>query len=133
MIQASSSAFFSLFYFLFSAGFILQSKEFIGAGITPENILARWLQNGNDEQVQLIQHQIVKTSGTFIIHCCLPLLYLFGYSYFSLVVDGDFPTVNDLIEAYPPFYYSVVLASLLVISAFTLVCSNEDTLGLFSS
>lgn len=121
MIEASSSAFFTLFYFLFSVGFVLQSKEFVGAGITPESILSRWLQHANDEEVQLIQHQIVKTSGTFIIHACLPLLYLFGYSYFSLVVDGDFHTINDLIEVYPPFYYSVVLASILVISAFTLV------------
>ena len=56
-----------------------------------------------------------------IIHLCLPLIYLFGYSYFALVVDASFHTVENLIDTYPPFYYCVVLATLLVISAFTLV------------
>ena len=56
-----------------------------------------------------------------IIHLCLPLIYLFGYSYFALVVDASFNTIDDLIDTYPPFYYCVVLATLLVISAFTLV------------
>ena len=118
----SSANFFSLFYLLFCAGFLLQSREFIGAGLTPENILSRWLETDyNSENVQFIQHHIVKTSGTLIIHLSLPLIYLFGYSYFSLVVDGSFDTIDDLIEVYPPFYYSVILATLLVISAFTLV------------
>jgi len=101
---------------------LLQSREFIGAGLTPENILSRWLDTDyNSENIHFIQHHIVKTSGTLIIHLSLPLIYLFGYSYFSLVVDGSFDTIDDLIEVYPPFYYSVILATLLVISAFTLV------------
>merc|ERR1712079_707710 len=100
----SSANFFSLFYFLFCAGFLLQSREFIGAGLTPENILSRWLDTDyNSENIHFIQHHIVKTSGTLIIHLSLPLIYLFGYSYFSLVVDGSFDTIDDLIEVYPPF------------------------------
>ena len=122
MTPVSSANFFSLFYFLFCLGFLLQSREFIGVGLTPENILSRWLETDqNSENVQFIQHHIVKTSGTLIIHLSLPMIYLFGYSYFSLVVDGDFDTIEDLIEVYPPFYYCMILATLLTITAFTLV------------
>ena len=121
MIQASSSSFYTLFYILFTLGFVLQSREFIGAGLTPENLLSRWLQNTNSEEVQFIQHHIVRSSGTLIIHCSLPLIYLLGYCYFVLVVDNDFDSIEELIDVYPPFYYSIILASMLVISAFTLV------------
>ena len=41
--------------FFSTLGFVLQSREFIGAGLTPENILSRWLQNSNSEEVQFIQ------------------------------------------------------------------------------
>ena len=60
MIEISAAQFFSIFYFIFSLGFVLQSKEFIGAGITPDNFLSKWLQNTNAEDVQFIQHHIVK-------------------------------------------------------------------------
>ena len=79
MIEISAAQFFSIFYFIFSLGFVLQSKEFIGAGITPENFLGKWLQNANAEDVQFIQHHVVKSTGTLIIHCCLPLVYLVLY------------------------------------------------------
>ena len=61
MNGVSSANFFSLFYFLFCAGFLLQSREFIGAGLTPENILSRWLDTDyNSENVHFIQHHIGK-------------------------------------------------------------------------
>ena len=41
MEQVSSANFFTLFYILFTLGFLLQSREFIGAGLTPANILSR--------------------------------------------------------------------------------------------
>ena len=87
-----------------------------------ELVIYRWLETDqNSENIQFIQHHIVRSAGTMIIHLCLPLIYLFGYSYFALVVDASFNTIDDLIDTYPPFYYCVVLATLLVISAFTLV------------
>lgn len=79
MIEISAAQFFSIFYFIFSLGFVLQSKEFIGAGLTPENFLSKWLQDTNAEDVQFIQHHVVKSTGTLIIHCCLPLVYLLCY------------------------------------------------------
>ena len=114
--MTSATAAFTLFYAIFSAGFLLQSKEFIGAGLTPENVLSRWLQNTNNEDVQFIQHHIVRTTGTLILHCCLPLIYLFGYSYFSLIVDGDYKTVEHLMNNVPMFYYAIASAVLLVVS-----------------
>ena len=87
-----------------------------------ELVIYRWLETDqNSENIQFIQHHIVRSAGTMIIHLCLPLIYLFGYSYFALVVDASFDTIDDLIDTYPPFYYCVILATLLVISAFTLV------------
>ena len=87
-----------------------------------ELVIYRWLETDqNSENIQFIQHHIVRSAGTMIIHLCLPLIYLFGYSYFALVVDASFNTIDDLIDTYPPFYYCVILATLLVISAFTLV------------
>ena len=64
---------------------------------------------------------IVRSSGTLIIHCSLPLLYLLGYMYFSLIVDEQFYSFDELVKVYPPFYYSLVLASFLLVSAGTLV------------
>jgi hypothetical protein len=121
MIQATSSVFFTMFYAMFVAGFLLQSREFIGAGLSPQNILSRWLQHTNSEEVQFVQHHIVRTSGTLILHCALPLIYLFGYSYFALVVDDTYSTVDQLMADLPPFFYSVIMATLLVISASSLV------------
>lgn len=121
MIQATSTSFYTLFYFIFTLGFVLQSREFIGAGLTPENILSKWLQDSNSEEVQFIQHHIVRTAGTLIIHCSLPFLYLIGYMYFAIIVDEAFDSVQELFATYPPFYHSLVLASMLVITASTLV------------
>ncbi len=115
MVVVSACVMFSMFYAMFSAGFLLQSKEFIGAGLTPENVLSRWLQNTNSEEVQFIQHHIVKTAGTLILHCSIPLIYLFGYSYFSLVVDGSYESVEELREALPVFNYALLSAVLLVV------------------
>ena len=55
IVQPTSTSFYTLFYFIFTLGFVLQSREFIGAGLTPENILSRWLHNSNSEEVQFIQ------------------------------------------------------------------------------
>ena len=36
------------------------------------------------------------------------------------MVDGDFDSIDALITVYPPFYYSLIIASTLVISVFSL-------------
>ena len=120
MITTSSANFFTLFYALFCLGFVLQSREFVGVGLSPDAILSRWLENTNSEEVQFIQHHIVKSTGTLIIHLSLPLIYLIGYTYFSLIVDNTFDSVGELLDVYPPFYYCIVLATMLLVTACTL-------------
>ena len=60
IVQPTSTSFYTLFYFIFTLGFVLQSREFIGAGLTPENILSRWLQiklEGNSRNVKRVISQ----------------------------------------------------------------------------
>ena len=80
MAPVSSANFFSLFYILFSLGFLLQSREFIGAGLTPSNILSRWLETDqNSENIQFIQHHIGLAK----------LIILIGYDYRLTVLHWD--------------------------------------------
>jgi len=119
-IEAPATIVFSLFYALFCTGFVYQSKEFSGAGITPENFLSYrdWV---GSEDMRFIIYHLKRTAGTFLIHSLLPFWYLYGYSYFTSVIDGNHSSMSEFWEHWPIFWWSLVASVLLPVSAASMV------------
>jgi len=95
-IDASARILFSLFYFIFSLGFVYQSKEFASAGISPESLLTYndWI---GSEEIHFFRYHMKRTVGSLVLHSFLPFGYLLGYTYFS-ALDGDYEHVSDVLE-----------------------------------
>jgi hypothetical protein len=54
LVDATSSIFFVIFYALFCLGFVLQFKEFVGIGLSPDNLLqTRFIRCS--EQLQVLK------------------------------------------------------------------------------
>merc|ERR550519_1797343 len=101
---------FSHFYAVFCTGFIYQSKEFSGAGLSPEVLLSYkdWI---GSEELRFFSYHMKRTAGTMVIHCILPAGYLLGYSYFTSIVDRNHPSMADFWDHWPVFW-NLLLASL---------------------
>lgn len=119
-IEAPATIVFSVFYALFCTGFVYQSKEFIGAGITPENLLSTRDWVGSEEMRFIIYH-LRRTAGTIIIHSFLPFWYLYGYSYFTSVIDGNHGSMSEFWDHWPIFWYSLMLSIMLPLSTASMV------------
>ncbi len=71
LVEASSGVLFSIFYFLFSVGFVLQFREFRGAGISVENIFGAAINCSED--VQLIEFHLRRTAFATLAHASIPV------------------------------------------------------------
>ena len=107
MVDLDSTSYFSLFYILFCLGFVLQSREFVGVGLSPENLLGKWIPV---EDILFIQHHISKSCGCLILHLSLPFLYLLGYLYFSIIVDESFDSYEELALNFPLFNICILFS-----------------------
>jgi len=99
-IEASASAVFSIFYFIFCLGFIYQSREFDSAGISPEAILSYndWI---GSEEITFFSYHMKRTAGTLCLWSLLPLGYLLCYSYLTVVLDGNYSSIPEFWESEP--------------------------------
>lgn len=70
-VDAPAGVLFTIFYSLFSAGFLLQFREFRGAGLSPDNLLGSLI--GCSEEVTLIEFHLRKTAFTMVAHSLLPM------------------------------------------------------------
>ncbi len=70
-MEAPAGVLFSIFYALFCAGFVLQFREFRGAGLSPENLLSGLI--ACSEEVTLVEFHLRKASFTLLAHATLPL------------------------------------------------------------
>lgn len=119
-IDAPATIVFTLFYSLFCTGFVYQSKEFSGAGITPENFLSccDWI---GSEDIRFVHYHLKRTAGTILIHSFLPLGYLLGYSYFTSVIDGNHGSMTEFWNHWPIFWNTLLLSVLLPVSVASLI------------
>jgi hypothetical protein len=119
-IDAPATIVFTLFYGLFCTGFVYQSKEFSGAGISPENFLSYrgWM---GSEEIRFVYYHLKRTAGTMIIHSFLPFVYLIGYSYFTSVIDGNHASMTEFWQHWPVFYNTLLASVMLPLSLITLV------------
>ena len=105
-----SVSFFTLFYALFCLGFVFQSREFIGAGLSPEQIFSTWIPT---EDIQFIEHHMLKNSFTLILHSALPWIYLFIYAFIStedpLIIQDHFAYISQNKIFYSIFVFSLIL------------------------
>ena len=62
-VEASAGALFSIFFAIFSTGFVLQFREFMGAGLSPESLLASMGLLSTSEDVRFLEYHLVKTVG----------------------------------------------------------------------
>ena len=75
-----------LLYFVSTLGFIYQSKEFSGAGLSPEAFLSYndWI---GSEELRFFNYHMKRTAGSMVIHSLLPagILVLLLYSVLYLI------------------------------------------------
>ena len=71
LVSASSGVLFSIFYSLFSAGFVLQFREFVGAGVSVENLFSPFIRCSED--VQLVEYHLRRTAMATVAHAALPM------------------------------------------------------------
>merc|ERR550519_190369 len=111
---------FSHFYAVFCTGFIYQSKEFSGAGLSPEVFLSYndWI---GSEELRFFTYHMKRTAGSMVIHSLLPAGYLLGYSYFTSIIDRNYPTMSHFWTAWPVFYNFLLLSALLPLMAASIV------------
>jgi len=119
-IDAPGTIVFSIFYFVFSLGFVFQFKEFIGLGLTADNLLSfrDWV---GSEEISFIQYNLRKTSGNLILYALLPLGYLLGYSYITTVIDENYSSMDDFWRNWPIIWNILVLTVLLNLALISLV------------
>lgn len=110
--MATSSAIFSIFYFIFCLGFVYQSREFYSAGISPEAILSYndWI---GSEEVRFFSYNMKRTAGTLVLQSLLPLGYVATYSYMTVVMDKMYPSIAEFWNIYP-FIYNLTVVSVLL-------------------
>lgn len=125
-VDAPATIVFSLFYIVFSLGFVYQFKEFVGAGLSPDNLLSigDWI---GSEEIRFVDYHIRRTAGTLVLHSFLPLGYLMGYSYFTSIVDGNHHSIWSFWEYWPSFQALLILATLLPLALLSLVWYWEAT------
>lgn len=70
-VEVPACALFSIFYWLVCAGFVLQFKEFRGAGLSTENLLSGLICCS--EEVTLLEFHLKRTAFTLLLHSALPL------------------------------------------------------------
>ncbi len=79
-VEAPSATVFTIFYAVFCAGFLLQFREFVGVGLSTENLLSSLI--ACSEEVTLIEFHLRKTAFTLVVHSLLPLgNYKFNFPY----------------------------------------------------
>jgi len=119
-VDAPATIVFSLFYAVFCTGFIYQSKEFSGAGLSPEVFLSYndWI---GSEELRFFTYHMKRTAGSMVIHSLLPAGYLLGYSYFTSIIDRNYPTMSHFWTAWPVFYNFLLLSALLPLMAASIV------------
>ena len=44
---------------------------------------------------------MIKTSGTIVIHSLLPAIFLVGYTYFTIFVDGNYESTTEFFGNWP--------------------------------
>lgn len=69
MFESTSLLFYTLFYIIVSACFVLRTTEFVSNGVTVENLFETVIDK---EYNNFIMHHIKRTSYTIIAHSCLP-------------------------------------------------------------
>ncbi len=97
-LEAPATILFSLFYFLFSMGFVFQFREFSAIGLSPENLLTRVLPF---EEIDFLRHHVIRSAGTLQIHAWIPAVYVAGFSYFTTHVDGNHASIGAFLEHWP--------------------------------
>lgn len=119
-LEASASVIFSLFYFIFCIGFIFQFREFDSAGLSPEALLSYndWI---GSEEVRFFSYHMKKTAGTLVLQSLLPLVHLLCYSYFTVVLDHNYPSVSEFWDTYPIIYNILAVSVLIPILLMSLV------------
>jgi len=119
-IDAPATIVFSLFYAVFCTGFIYQSKEFSGAGLSPEIFLSYndWI---GSEEMRFFSYHMKRTAGSMVLHSLLPAGYLLGYSYFTSIIDRNHPTMADFWAHWPVFWNILMVSVLLPVLAATTV------------
>ncbi|XP_023344212.1 transmembrane protein 129 [Eurytemora carolleeae] len=119
-VDAPATIVFSLFYFIFCIGFVYQSKEFVGLGLSPENILSikDWV---GSEEMDFVNFQIRRSCGTFILHSLLPFGYLIGYSYVTTQLDGNYSSMTLFWRAWPQMLNGLVVSVLIPAALLSLV------------
>ena len=80
-VHADVGSVFTLFYCLFCTGFILQFGEFASVGLSPENLLQRFIKCS--EEIQPIEFHMRKSAYTLILHASLPMIYILGLAFFT--------------------------------------------------
>jgi len=117
--MATSSAIFSIFYFIFCLGFVYQSREFRSAGISPEAILSYndWI---GSEEVRFFSFNMKRTAGTLVLQSLLPFGYLITYSYMTVVMDKVYPSFSQFWDTMPLFYNLTVASVLLPVLTLSL-------------
>jgi hypothetical protein len=118
MIEAPATILFSLFYFLFTMGFIFQFREFSAVGLSPENLLSRILHS---EELQFLQFHITKSSGTLVLHASMPAVYIVGYSYFTTYIDGNHLSIGAFLAFWPSVQILLTLSLVFPIAVVALV------------
>ncbi len=81
VVMASSFVLFSLFYLLFCTGLVLQFRDFVSAGFSPENLLSWYV--ACSEEITPIEFHMRKSAATVVLHAALPL----GKPFLSEVLD----------------------------------------------
>eukprot|EP00092_Neocalanus_flemingeri_P031314 GFUD01034010.1.p1 GENE.GFUD01034010.1~~GFUD01034010.1.p1 ORF type:complete len:413 (-),score=79.34 GFUD01034010.1:82-1263(-) len=111
-IDAPATIVFSLFYAVFCTGFIYQSKEFSGAGLSPEIFLSYndWI---GSEELRFFNYHMKRTAGSMVLHSLLPAGYFLGYSYFTSIIDGNHSNMSDF-WAHWPVFWNVLLVSIMM-------------------
>lgn len=97
-VVAPATIIFTIFFIVFTISFVFQFKEFSAIGLSPENLLSSVLIS---EELRFVHHHMIKTSGTIVIHSLLPAVFLVGYTYFTIFVDGNYESTTEFFDNWP--------------------------------
>jgi len=119
-MDAPATIVFSLFYIIFCTGFIYQSKEFSGSGLNPEAFLSYndWI---GSEEIKFFVYHMKRTAGSMVIHSLLPAGYILGYSYFTSIVDRNYPSMASFWSHWPLVWNLLVVSIILPILAISVL------------
>jgi len=118
-VEVPATILFSMFYFIFSLGFVYQSKEFVGLGLTPQYMLTigDWV---GSPQESFIHYHIRRTSGTLVLQSLLPFGYLLGYSYVTTQIDFNYKSIVLFWNNWPQLYNLLLFSTLLPVGLISL-------------